>query len=414
MSDRLLHRSSRSATAKFRALAVTTAQQFALLSQPSSPADPAASASPHSRPPPTTRFQLETQQSGKPTSSHHDDTRTHRSAQPEPPSTEPAAGHGLSLQQLRNLVALTAINDGPRDTSRRGCSRRRLSLDSAQRRLDSWNRASKLVFEYSREDTRGVRAERQLKRSKSEPMIARLNGNNSSDSRRPAQPLDAINSEARSQAFRHLPLRRSRSAHAVGREKDTVMAWDDVMTALVWRRGGVVTYRRPESPAPSSLLATDSANSCYRHARYSRQQISPTAISGAPVRAGAPVLSATAANASVTSRLPSPLYQTPLSTSVAASQPSASSQRPWSSPSENARVATQGVTSYYNQFRVRTARHPAGYHAGSARTSVVPMCNEHGHSKLQLQRALRDPVRSVFTWAAEQRIASRRALSAQQ
>ncbi|CAI7891588.1 unnamed protein product [Closterium sp. NIES-54] len=390
MSDELAYHSTRSATATFRAFTVTTAQQFALLSQP---------------------FQPETPQSGKSTPAPHDATRAHRSAQPEPPSTEPATGHGLSLQQLQHLAALTAVNDAPRDTSSvslfsymsssagtRG-RRNRLSLDSAQRRLDSWNRASNVGLENS-----------------SDPLPASLNTSrkNFSDSRGPAQPLEAVISDAaRSQASRHSPRRRSRSAHALG-EKDTPMPSSDA--ALVWRRGGAVTYRRPEGPTPSSLLAAASTNSRHRHARDSRQHIFPSARSesAVPVRACAPALSAVTvvSNATATSRLPSPLHHSPLPASVA-SQPSAKSQRLWSSPYVNARVTTQEVTNYDNQCRARTA-HPAGYHAGSARTSVVPMCNEHGHSKLQLQRALRDPVRSVFTWAAEQRIASRRALSAQQ
>ncbi|CAI7742617.1 unnamed protein product [Closterium sp. NIES-53] len=432
---------TRSVTATFRSLAVTTAQQFVLLSQ--SPAIAAACGSvprlaesaPHSLPPPTTRSLWEIPKPGR-TAFSPDNAICARQS------------HGLSLQQLQHLIALTAASDSPRDTSspsvfpctslRDGTQNRRsrrLSLDSAQRRLDAWNRASKPgVVEYSREN---IRPQRRLKRSRSEPSLTSLKQKESSDSRRQAALTfatsdfrdDAVVSEARKQAFRH-SLRRSRSARALG-EKGTDVLWSDAMAALNWRRGRAVIYRRPEGPTPSALPAGSSSND-HRHGWDSRQQIASTASSTDPVRSGAPLLCAVnaATNAAVTSRgQPSPLCQTPLSVSVA-SQPSAS-QRLWSSASVNARVETQAANCDHDDHdhacRGERTAHPANYHGSFARmvlltedsyctqTPVVTTIrNEQSRLKQQQQqqRVVRDPVRSVFAWAAEQRIASRRTKSA--
>ncbi|CAI5458805.1 unnamed protein product [Closterium sp. Yama58-4] len=301
---------SRSATAAFRAITVTTAQQFALLSQPSSPANSASSSPARGNaagrsagashvPPPPSRFESEAPltasdcvaQQEKNASAVNDaaSDAPRQSAQLEPPSTEPAS-HGLSLHQLQHLVALTATNDSPRDTSspsafpyaRSESSRdvardrrsSRLSLDSAQRRLDSWNRVSKPLAHYSH-DSIGAQ-HRRLKRSGSEPALATrgFDGESDGGSARLLRPLDALVSEARQRVSRH-SLRRSRSAHALG-EKDRDALWNDAMNALFWRRGGAVIYRRPEGATPSSPQTAGPANKCDCRGCGSRRQISLT------------------------------------------------------------------------------------------------------------------------------------------
>ncbi|GJP54543.1 hypothetical protein CLOM_g13621 [Closterium sp. NIES-68] len=368
---------------------------------------------------------------------------------PEPPSTardEPAShrdGSGLSLQQLQHLAALTATNDNPRDTSyvsvfpyassRDGPPqgrRNRLTLDSSQRRLDSWNRATQPAFGKSFEQ---IRAQRRMKRSRSEPSQVRSAGKDSEsfDSLKPARPLDAVVSEAREQMLRH-SLRRSRSAHALG-EKDTNALWSDAMTALMWRRGRAVIYRRPYGQAASESAA-ELANSHDRQVSDGKRQILPTASSADSGRAGLPLPSgANAADAAVTSRrLPSPLAQTYLPSSAASQRPDDSQQsRPWSSASACGRLAAQAASC--DCCRVRSAPSAAAHRACDSRTvqptemsssTYAPAVSTsaagriyqaHQRQQQQQQRTLNtDPVKSVFAWAAEQRIASRRAQRAQQ
>ncbi|CAI5519341.1 unnamed protein product [Closterium sp. Naga37s-1] len=171
----------------------------------------------------------------------------------EPPAraaaSNPSSSYGLSLQQLQHLVALTNANDSPRDsaaafpyaaTSDGRPGRSRLSINSAQRRLDSWNRAREPVVENSIEY---IRAQRKLKRSGSDPSLRQsaLGGEDSMGG--PSRPLEGVVSEARKVAMRRW-LRRSRSAHTLG-EKDTAARWNEAMTAIIWGRGGAVVYRRP-------------------------------------------------------------------------------------------------------------------------------------------------------------------------
>ncbi|GJP54550.1 hypothetical protein CLOM_g13626 [Closterium sp. NIES-68] len=365
-------------------------------------------------------------------------------AGPEPPqpSTQPES-YGLSLQQLQHLASLTAANDSSRDassasyvftyasdvSSRDGSRDRRgrLSLDSAQRRLDSWNRASRPVFgnAASGNSLDHMRSQRRrLKRSRSEPSLLKMGGEGSSGSglsRRP-QPLDAVVSEARRQASRH-SLRRSRSAHALG-EKDTNALWVDAMTALIWRRGGAVIYRRPDGPTAQESAA-NSADNRDRRGCDGMRQISPTAANSADsVRAGSPFYPLS--NASVISRRrPSPSSQTPLPTPAESQRSDGSQQsRPWSSASASGRVAAQTTSYYDGRCRAHTAPSASAAQRVNAsraiqpseessriQNSVVSMSRNyqsHSHQRQQQLRTLRDPVKSVFAWAAEQRIASRR------
>ncbi|CAI5982724.1 unnamed protein product [Closterium sp. NIES-65] len=169
-----------------------------------------------------------------------------RAAASNPPST-----YGLSLQQLQHLVALTNANDSPRDaaaafpyaaTSDGRPGRSRLSINSAQRRLDSWNRAREPVVENSIEH---IRAQRKLKRSGSDPSLRQSARGGEDSVGGPSRPLEGVVSEARKVAMRRW-LRRSRSAHALG-EKDTAARWNEAMTAIIWGRGGAVVFRRPAS-----------------------------------------------------------------------------------------------------------------------------------------------------------------------
>ncbi|GJP37134.1 hypothetical protein CLOM_g21574 [Closterium sp. NIES-68] len=460
---------TRSASASFRALAVTTAQQFALLSLPSSPADSAdsspargnatarrAGSASHSPPPPSTCFQVKAgttgdcrvaQSGGSPSVTDHVTSRqSTNDAGPETPSTardeSTSPVWGLSLQLLQHLAALTATNDNPRDTSsasffpyassRDGPQgrRSRLTLDSSQRRLDSWNRATRTASGKRFED---IRTQRRLNRSRSEPSPVRSAGaEDSFDSLRPARPLDAVVSEAWKQMLRH-SLRRSRSAHALG-EKDTNALWSDAMTALMWRHGGAVIYRRPDGQAASESAA-ELANSHDRQVSDTRQQILPTASSANSGRAGLPLVSGAnaATNAAVTSRcLPSPLAQTYLPSSAASQRPDDSQKsRPWSSASACGRLAAQAAS--YDCCRVRTAPSAAAHRACDSRTVQLTEMSSRTHApavsmsvtaakkyqeqqrRQQQQQTLNtDPVKSVFAWAAEQRIASRRAQRAQQ
>ncbi|CAI5535268.1 unnamed protein product [Closterium sp. Naga37s-1] len=168
---------------------------------------------------------------------------------PRATTSNPPSSYGLSLQQLQHLVALTNANDSPRDvaaafpyaaTSDGRPGRSRLSMNSAQRRLDSWNRAREPVVENSIEY---IRAQRKLKRSGSDPSLRQSARGGEDSMGGPSRPLEGVVSEARKVAMRRW-LRRSRSAHTLG-EKDTAARWNEAMTAIIWGRGGAVVFRRP-------------------------------------------------------------------------------------------------------------------------------------------------------------------------
>ncbi|CAI5458794.1 unnamed protein product [Closterium sp. Yama58-4] len=169
----------------------------------------------------------------------------------EPPTRAAASnplssGYGLSLQQLQHLVALTNANDTPRDAAAAfpyaatSDGRSRLSINSAQRRLESWNRAREPVFENSIEH---IRAQRKLKRSGSDPSLRESARGGKDSLGGPSRPLEGVVSEARKVAMRRW-LRRSRSAHTLG-EKDAATLWNEAMKAIIWGRGGAVVFRRP-------------------------------------------------------------------------------------------------------------------------------------------------------------------------
>ncbi|GJP54540.1 hypothetical protein CLOM_g13618 [Closterium sp. NIES-68] len=421
---------NRSSSASFRSLrelAVTPAQQFVVLSQPTSPAKShlAPNTSPRGGALPERATCGESSTSDPAILSRPSDSAPARHSERRLSESDAPAGrssYGLSLQQLQHLTALTAANDGPRgDTlaafpysaSPSGPGGSRLSMASSQRRLDLWNRAREPTFGNT---LAHIRAQQRLKRTRSEPSLqspargvvgaggmdeGELGGSagERSGSRRAQRSAtgEAILAEAWRQAFRR-SLRRSRSAHALG-EKDTAALWKDAMTALIWRRGGAFIYRRPDGPQPSGAAGSPVDNTVASKSRNrTPPPRSPRPVQGSNRQVGqvgqATATASSRASYAVTSAISPPAIS------------------PLSSPL----TASSGTGRYPRHRRTPSCPVVPGGEAllGDGYEKALPSTGRLNQDWQQQEQAARDPVKSVFAWAAEQRIASRRAESAQQ